>query len=137
MKKRDASNKFKNHDHPPTDRYEAAVADVDAQSAARSHQPQKNGTDKRNRNLLDVVGESSSNVDFERDSRQILDSVGLKSENPSSESQVSKVALSNVKSVQLQRLVLLTQQQLKEIRSYTANEIFKTRKQTNKLFAEF
>ena len=137
MKKREPSSKFKNHDHPPTDRYEAAVADVDAQSAARSQQPQKNGTDKRNRNLLDVVGESSSNVDFERDSRQILDSVGLRSENPSSESQVSKVALSNVKSVQLQRLVLLTQQQLKEIRSYTANEILKTRKQTNKLFAEF
>ena len=36
MKKRESAFKFKNHDHPPTDRYEAAVADIDAQSAARS-----------------------------------------------------------------------------------------------------
>ena len=49
----------------------------------------------------------------------------------------SNIALSNVKSVQLQRLVLLSQAQLKEIRAYAANEIFKTRKHVNKLFKEF
>ena len=33
--------------------------------------------------------------------------------------------------------MLLSQQQVKEIRAYAANEIFKTRKLTNKLFSEF
>lgn len=33
--------------------------------------------------------------------------------------------------------MLLSQQQLKEIRAFAANEIFKTRKLTNKLFSEF
>ena len=65
----------------------------------------------------------------------ILDSDGLKSSSGGKQS--SDIALSQVKSVQLQRMVLLSQMQLKEIRQYTANEIFKTRRLTNKLFKEF
>ena len=42
--------------------------------------------------MMDDVGESTSNVDLERDSRQILDSDGLKSSNPSGKS--SDIALS-------------------------------------------
>ena len=121
------------------------IDDIDAQSAAKSHQPERTKDyhkhSQKYHGRIDASG-STSNVDLERDSRQILDSDGLKSSHPSdihpsAYNSSSNIALSNVKSVQLQRMVLLSQQQLKEIRSYTANEIFKTRKLTNKLYKEF
>ena len=37
----------------------------------------------------------------------------------------------------LAELVIISQSQLKEIRAFTANEIFKVRKQTNQLYKEF
>ena len=67
----------------------------------------------------------------------MFDSDGLATPVDKSVDQSSQIALSGIKSVQMQRLVLLTQQQLKEIRAYTANETFKMRKLTNELFKEF
>ena len=43
----------------------------------------------------------------------------------------------SVNSMPLAELVIISQSQLKEIRAFTANEIFKVRKQTNQLYKEF
>lgn len=73
------------------------IDDIEARSAAKSHQPERSrGNQHQHREsrqyMMDDVGESTSNVDLERDSRQILDSDGLKSSNPSGKS--SDIALS-------------------------------------------
>ena len=56
---------------------------------------------------------TESNVDFDRDSKQILESVGLKTssgDNPSVANYSDQTGgLSNVKSAQLQRLGLISQ----------------------------
>lgn len=98
-------------------------------SAAKSYQPM---VSKRG---LETDG---SAIDLERDSRNVFDSDMFRSSGGVSiADRSSNTALSNVKSAQLQRLVLLTQRELKEIRAYAANEIFKTRKNTDKLVKEF
>ena len=43
----------------------------------------------------------------------------------------------SLNSMPLAELVIISQSQLKEIRAFTANEIFKVRQQTNKLYKEF
>ena len=43
----------------------------------------------------------------------------------------------SVNSLQLAKLAVMTQSQLREIRAFTANELFKVRKQTNQLYKEF
>ena len=43
----------------------------------------------------------------------------------------------SVNSLQLAKLAVMSHSQLKEIRAFTANELFKVRKQTNQLYKEF
>ena len=108
------------------------------QQAPTSLRPTYTGRSQPNLNAVHATEENTSQADFERDSKNVFSSDGLMSEIQSQAGQSSNIAVSvAANSVQLQRLVLLSQQQLKEIRAFTANEIFKTRKLTNKLFKEF
>ena len=102
-----------------------SAADVKSSASKSYVYNTTRGGQSKKKEMIPVkhLGDSETNS-LQRDSRS----------NVFSESDKISVA---AKSAQLLKLVLMSQSQLKEIKTYTANELFKNRNKTNDLIKEF